>query len=80
MKIALFLFMCSSVANNCLPPHQTSELHNSWYDCMLSGYQESLDKTIEIGKEDINEHEIFIRFACIEEKIILPKAKPKVET
>ena len=47
---------------------------------MVSGYQESLDKTIEIGKEDINEHEIFIRFACIEEKIILPKAKPKVET
>ena len=42
---------------------------------MNAGYQAALDKSIEIGEADVNEHEIFIRFACAEETL-----KPKVET
>jgi hypothetical protein len=51
---------------------------------MVAGYTESLKKTKEIGEEEINKHKIFIKFDCIESKIIVPKKKPieqpKVET
>ena len=40
MKIALFLIMCSAVANECMPPHYFGE-HNDYYDCFDAGYTES---------------------------------------
>ena len=70
MKLVLIMFMCSGVAGNCLPPHQMPDLYDNWYNCMNAGYQAALDKSIEIGKADVNQHEIFIRFACAEETII----------
>ena len=63
------MLMCSS-GGACLPPHQMPDLYNSWYDCMNAGYQAALEKSIEIGEADVNEHEIFIRFACAEEEMI----------
>ena len=69
MKLALIMFMCSS-GGACLPPHQMPDLYNSWYDCMNAGYQAALEKSIEIGEADINQHEIFIRFVCAEEEMI----------
>jgi hypothetical protein len=67
MKILLILYMCSYTAGSCLPGHQWPEMFNDMYDCMNAGYQESQDKMQEIGREDVNEHEIFIRFACVEQ-------------
>ena len=37
------------------------------YECLNAGYTEALKKSEEIGREDINEHEIFIRFICKKE-------------
>ena len=37
------------------------------YDCMQAGYTEAMNKMEEVGREDVNEHEIFIRFSCSEE-------------
>ena len=31
---------------------------------MIDGYQKSLDKTIEIGKAEINKHGIYMKFDC----------------
>ena len=64
MKIALFLIMCSAVANECMPPHYFGD-YDSYYDCFDAGYTESLKKTKEIGKEEINEHKIYIKFNCV---------------
>ena len=50
------------------------------YSCMESGYTESLKKLQEIGKTEVNKHEIYLRFICQGEEIIVPKAKPKIET
>jgi hypothetical protein len=47
---------------------------------MIEGYRESEKKMAEIGREDVNKHDIYIKFECHEYKIILPKPKPKVET
>tara|TARA_R100001440_G_scaffold23888_1_gene38800 strand:+ start:699 stop:860 length:162 start_codon:yes stop_codon:yes gene_type:complete len=40
------------------------------YDCMVFGYKESLSKIEEIGREDINEHQIYIKFGCTPENTI----------
>ena len=69
MKIVLVMIFCSAMYDSCQDPVSVSQ-HNSWYDCMNAGYQAALDKSIEIGKADVNEHEIFIRFVCAEEEMI----------
>ena len=59
--------MCSYVGSSCLPGLQWPNKFDDMYDCMNAGYQESQNKMKEIGREDVNKHEIFIRFACIEQ-------------
>jgi hypothetical protein len=49
---------------------------------MIAGYNESIKKAEEIGPKDINEYGTIIKFFCHgteEEKLILPKPKPKME-
>ena len=66
MKITLILFICSYVAGDCLPGHEWPKQFNDMYDCMNAGYEESISKMEEIGRDDVNKYEIFIRFACAE--------------
>ena len=68
MKIILILYMCSYVGGSCLPGYQWTNKFNDLYDCMNTGYKESIKKMEEVGREDVNEHEIFIRFACVKEE------------
>ena len=77
MKIALFLIMCSGVSGDCMPPHYFNTYTN-YYDCFDAGYTESLKKTKEIGKEEINEHKIYIRFNCVEQPQEEKQTKEKV--
>ena len=51
-----------------MPGHQWPDTFNDMYDCMQTGYSESMKKMEEVGREDVNEHEIFIRFACVKEE------------
>jgi len=71
--------MCTSVYNACLEPFPMPELYNSHYECMIAGYNESIKKAKEIGPKEVNEYGTIIKFFCqqTEEKIILPKPKPK---
>ena len=64
MKVTLFLIMCSYVAGECLAPHTYPQQFNDQYDCFMEGYNQSMLKMEEIGREEINEHEIYIRFIC----------------
>ena len=49
----------------CQDPVPVSQ-HNSWYDCMNTGYQEALDKTKELGRQTVNKELIYIKFTCKE--------------
>jgi hypothetical protein len=64
MKILLTLILCSYTEATCMPPYQWPETFNSTYDCMLAGYEESQKKMKEIGREDVNKHQIYIKFTC----------------
>jgi hypothetical protein len=68
MKIILILYMCSYVGGSCLPGLQWPEKFDDLYDCMNTGYEESMKKMEEIGREEVNEHEAFVRFACVIEE------------
>ena len=74
MKIILTLFLCSFNTGECLPPYKYPLQFNDMYDCLNAGYIESQKKTEEIGRAEINEHGIYIRFSCTKNK------RQKVET
>ena len=75
MKIMLFMILCSSVANTCVQPIPIKTMYDNHYDCLIKGYENSLEKIKEIGKDDINKLGIYVKFECKE--IILPPEKPK---
>jgi hypothetical protein len=64
MKFVLTLLMCSYTANTCMPPYQWPEKFNSGYDCSIFGYEESVKKLKEIGREEVELHRISITFTC----------------
>ena len=70
MKIILFLVICSQVAGTCLDPYQWPATFNSQYDCLMFGYEESMKKMQEIGRQEVNKHNIYIRFTCTPENTI----------
>ena len=73
MKVILILYMCSFTTGQCLPPYEFPIQYNDMYDCLNAGYTESLKKSKAIGRKDINENGIYIRFACkkdIKEKVV----------
>ena len=70
MKFILSLIICSQVGNTCMPPYQWPKQFNTQYDCLMFGYEESMNKMREIGKEDINQYGAFIRFVCTPDNTI----------
>ena len=68
MKYILTLLMCSIVdgKTTCLPPFQSEVEYVDAYECMLDGYTESYNKIVELGREDVNQYKIYIKFGCHE--------------
>ena len=64
MKILLSLIICSQVAGSCLDPHVWPTTFDTQYDCLMFGYEESINKMEEIGPDDINKYNMFIKFYC----------------
>ena len=70
MKILLSLIICSQVHTTCMPPYPWPETFDNSYDCMMFGYEESMNKMKEIGREEINKHNMFVKFYCTPENTI----------
>jgi len=68
MNFVLTMVICSAVAGQCLAPFNIYKEYKDGYDCMVDGYQMALDKTVEIGREEINKNRIYIKFGCNEDK------------
>ena len=64
MKFLLSLIICSQVAGTCIEPYPWPDTFDNSYDCMMFGYEESMNKMQEIGRTEANKHGIFIRFTC----------------
>jgi hypothetical protein len=70
MKILLSLIICSQVAGTCMPPYQWPDTFKTQYDCLMFGYKESIKKMEEIGREEVNKYNMYIRFTCTPDKSI----------
>ena len=70
MKILLSLIICSQVAGTCLEPYPWPEKFDTQYDCMVFGYEESLNKMKQVGREEVNKYNMYIRFTCTPEQTI----------
>ena len=64
MKILLSLIICSSIAGEWRPPYPWPDPFATKYDCLHFGYEESIKKLEQIGREEINKHGMYIRFTC----------------
>tara|TARA_R100000664_G_scaffold7414_1_gene12520 strand:- start:1816 stop:2028 length:213 start_codon:yes stop_codon:yes gene_type:complete len=64
MKFLLTLFLCSTVAGECMPPYPWPDTFKDEYECMLFGYEEASKKLIEMGRDDVNKHQMWIKFTC----------------
>ena len=62
MKILLTLIICSYTQGACLDPYQWPTPFASTYDCMMAGYEEASLKMKEMGRQDVNKHQIYIKF------------------
>ena len=71
------MIICSLIAGECMPPFKMPDQYNTMYDCLHAGYIESKSKLEEIGRKDVNQHQMYIKFLCKDEEIIIPPPKPK---
>ena len=53
-----------------MPPYQWPETFNTQYDCLMFGYQESIVRMEKLGKKDVNEYGMFIKFYCTKDTSI----------
>ena len=72
MKIMLVMFICSGVAQNCIPPITSPELFKDEYSCMMAGYTTAASMTQDMGREEVNKHKIYIKFECHKSDILQP--------
>ena len=70
MKYILALIICSQTQQVCMPPFQWPDVFDSQYDCLMYGYEESMKKMQELGPEEVNKHNMFIRFTGTPENTI----------
>ena len=68
MKFILTLILCSQTQQICMPPYQWTDLFNSQYDCLMFGYEEAAKKMREIGRTEVNQYGMYIKFYCTPEK------------
>jgi|TARA_B100001939_G_scaffold205396_1_gene176762 hypothetical protein len=80
MEVVLILYMCSALEKTCLDPYIWPDRFYDQYGCMMQGYKESGKKIAEIGRKEVNKHDIYIKFECYPYKIYLPQNQPKLES
>ena len=70
MNFVLTLIMCAGMSGECMPAYNWPTRFDSMYDCLQFGYDESSKKIKEIGPEEVNKYNMYIRFICTPETTI----------
>ena len=66
MKYILSLVICSSVSSTCMPPVTSNIMYENTYNCLIDGYKNSIKIMESIGEEEVNKHDLYAKFVCIE--------------
>ena len=70
MKFILTLIICSQVAGTCIDPYTWPDTFRTQYDCLTFGYEESLKKMKEMGREEVNKYNMYIKFYCTPQPVM----------
>ena len=68
MKYILSLVISSTFINTCMPPVTSTILYENTYNCLIDGYKNSIKIIESIGEEEVNKHDLYAKFVCIEKK------------
>ena len=66
MNFVLTMIICSATTGTCLPPCRLDNFYKDGYSCMLDGYTKAYYKIVELGRDDVNKYNIYIKFGCSE--------------
>ena len=58
------------MVGECMPPFDWQETFNSQYDCLLFGYEESINKMKELGREESTKYGMYVKFYCTPQPVI----------
>ena len=65
MKFVLTLWVCSFIGQNgCLPPMESPQLFDSWYECSVAAHKESVKLLQGIGYANVNEYQVGMKYTC----------------
>ena len=53
-----------------MPPFDWQESFNSQYDRLLFGYEESINKMKEIGREESTKYGMYVKFYCTPQPVV----------
>ena len=53
-----------------MSPYHLPDTFKTQYDCLMFGYEESIKKMEEIGREEVNKYNMYIRFTCTPDQSI----------
>jgi hypothetical protein len=66
MKLSLILIICTAIQSTCIPPMHTGLQYDNWNDCMIAGYEQSLEFLKTSEAEQVNKNQIYVKFVCLE--------------
>ena len=77
MKFFLTVYICSTIAGNCVTTLTYPKPQDSYYDCVRNGLSESYDILYEgkFSEQDVVKLEMYPKFTC--EEVIIPPPRPK---
>ena len=47
-----------------MPPIEMQQSFETKYDCLVTGYDVSKEMLIDIGEQEVNKNDIYIKFIC----------------
>lgn len=60
----LMIYVCSPIVGSCFPDPVIISNYDNLFDCTIQGYSESIVFLNELGKELVEEKELFTKFIC----------------
>ena len=65
MKYILIIWVCSFINNNgCMPPMESPQTYDSWYECSMAANRESNAIIQKIGYADVNRYKVGTKYVC----------------
>ena len=66
IKFILTVQLCSIVHMDCMKEFQSNIVFNSYYECMVSGHERSINTLNNMGEQFVGRTKIVVKFSCQE--------------